>query len=106
MLFVRADIGLIQRFHNAEDTQKYVRSITGYSAIPTNLPSETSRRGTTVQRSRIKRKVSESRKKVKKAAKNDVTWKSSACSCVRSTLLHRRPMLHSIRKVKGSRHPK
>ncbi|KAI0047283.1 hypothetical protein FA95DRAFT_1559247 [Auriscalpium vulgare] len=37
---------------------------------------ETSRRGTTKRRSEIKKKVSESRKKSKKAAKKDVTWKS------------------------------
>jgi hypothetical protein len=38
MLPVRADtdrVGLAQRFLNAQDTQKYVRSIAGYSAIPT-----------------------------------------------------------------------
>ena len=40
-MFVRADIdrvGLTQHFLDAQDTQKYVRSIVGYSAIPTNLP--------------------------------------------------------------------
>jgi hypothetical protein len=91
MLFVRADtdqLGLAQRFLDAQDTQKYVRSVAGYSAIPTptDLHPETSRRGTTVKRSSIKRKVIESRKKSKKAAKKDVTWKSSASSCVRPTL--------------------
>lgn len=40
------------------------------------IRKKTSRRGTTVKRSRIKDKVTESRRKAKKAAKKDVTWKS------------------------------
>ncbi|KAH9180024.1 GNL3L/Grn1 putative GTPase-domain-containing protein [Lactarius sanguifluus] len=40
------------------------------------IRKRTSRRGTTAQRTRIKGKVAESRKKAKKAAKKDVTWKS------------------------------
>lgn len=45
------------------------------SSMP-RIRKKTSRRGTTVKRSSIKRKVIESRKKSKKAAKKDVTWKS------------------------------
>ncbi|KAI9448350.1 hypothetical protein H4582DRAFT_1803181 [Lactarius indigo] len=40
------------------------------------IRKRTSRRGTTAQRAKIKGKVAESRKKAKKAAKKDVTWKS------------------------------
>ncbi|KAI0269301.1 hypothetical protein BC834DRAFT_820466 [Gloeopeniophorella convolvens] len=40
------------------------------------IRKKTSKRGTTNRRSRIKQKVVESRKKAKKAAKKDVTWKS------------------------------
>ncbi|KAH9963235.1 P-loop containing nucleoside triphosphate hydrolase protein [Russula dissimulans] len=40
------------------------------------IRKKTSKRGTTARRTRIKRKVVESRKKSKKAAKKDVTWKS------------------------------
>ncbi|KAF8271732.1 GNL3L/Grn1 putative GTPase-domain-containing protein [Lactarius quietus] len=40
------------------------------------IRKKTSRRGTTAQRVRIKHKATESRKKAKKAAKKDVTWKS------------------------------
>jgi GNL3L/Grn1 putative GTPase len=43
---------------------------------------ETSKRATTAHRARVKHKVAESRKKSKKAAKKDSTWKSSACSYV------------------------
>ncbi|KAH9062032.1 hypothetical protein EDB87DRAFT_1788140 [Lactarius vividus] len=41
------------------------------------IRKRTSRRGTTAQRAKIKGKVAESRKKAKKAAKKDVTWKSN-----------------------------
>ncbi|KAI9466702.1 hypothetical protein BJY52DRAFT_10268 [Lactarius psammicola] len=40
------------------------------------IRKKTSRRGTTAQRAKIKDKVRESRKKAKKTAKKDVTWKS------------------------------
>ncbi|KAH8999424.1 hypothetical protein EDB92DRAFT_1834090 [Lactarius akahatsu] len=40
------------------------------------IRKRTSRRGTTAQRAKIQGKVAESRKKAKKAAKRDVTWKS------------------------------
>lgn len=40
------------------------------------IRKKTSRRGTSAQRAKIKHKVTESRKKAKKAAKKDVTWKS------------------------------
>lgn len=46
--------------------------------------SETSKRGTTTQRAKIKHKVREGRKKSKKAARSDLTWKSSAFSSLRS----------------------
>ncbi|KAI9512703.1 P-loop containing nucleoside triphosphate hydrolase protein [Russula earlei] len=40
------------------------------------IRKKTSKRGTTVQRANVKRKVTESRRKSKKAAKKDLTWKS------------------------------
>ncbi|KAH9077494.1 GNL3L/Grn1 putative GTPase-domain-containing protein [Lactarius deliciosus] len=40
------------------------------------IRKRTSRRGTTARRAKIQDKVAESRKKAKKAAKKDVTWKS------------------------------
>ncbi|KAH9007137.1 GNL3L/Grn1 putative GTPase-domain-containing protein [Lactarius hatsudake] len=40
------------------------------------IRKRTSRRGTTARRAKIQGKVAESRKKAKKAAKKDVTWKS------------------------------
>ncbi|KAF8505465.1 hypothetical protein F5888DRAFT_1791522 [Russula emetica] len=40
------------------------------------IRKKTSKRGTTARRAKIKQKVSESRKKSKKAAKRDPTWKS------------------------------
>jgi hypothetical protein len=43
-----------------------------------NIPSETSKRGTTHQRQKIKQKVRETHKKSKKEAKRNPQWKTSA----------------------------
>ncbi|KAH9999479.1 hypothetical protein BJV77DRAFT_1142673 [Russula vinacea] len=46
------------------------------------IRKKTSKRGTTTQRAKVKHKVREGRKKSRKAAKRDLTWKSSAFSSV------------------------
>lgn len=46
-------------------------------ALTDYLSTETSKRGTTHQRAKVKHKVSESRKKAKKEAKKNTQWKSS-----------------------------
>jgi hypothetical protein len=65
---------------------------------------ETSKRATTAHRAKVKRKVVETRKKSKKAAKKDHTWKSSAYSyiCALFIIL---VILFSLREAKRSWHP-
>ena len=62
---------------------------------------ETSKRGTTHQREKIKRKVKDTRKKRQKEAKKNPQWKSSASSI----LLLLRSILICVRAKEGSRHP-
>jgi hypothetical protein len=61
---------------------EYYVSSSESSPIIALLCPETSKRGTTARRAKIQHKVAEGRKKSKKAAKKDSTWKSSACACV------------------------
>jgi nuclear GTP-binding protein len=43
------------------------------------IRKKTSKRGTTFQGFKIKKKAAETRKKNARSARKDVTWKSSAC---------------------------
>src|SRR6267142_4140248 len=65
---------------------------------------ETSKRATTAHRAKVKRKVVETRKKSKKAAKKDHTWKSSACSYI-CALFFILMIPFSLREAKRSWHP-
>ena len=49
------------------------------------MVAESSKRGTTFQRSKIHKKAAETRRKTKKAGKRDQTWKSSTRGIVLSS---------------------